>query len=222
MRREVADLPPRVATGARGVAVATTTVAATAHGRRRTTVAGSSAEAALRRTSPASGVAAEAAAAATTTTHATNIAGSSVTTATTTTAASAAAAAAEARALTSDGLEELRNLLVGLLEELDEITDNTTVTTVEESGGNTSVSCTSGTTDAVDVVVDVGGEIVVDDVSDCNMLDTIREPRTGQMIYRLGCQDHEQRRQWRRGWGSVQSGTSQEPSHARAGCGHRE
>jgi hypothetical protein len=162
-------LPPRVATGARWVAVATTTVATTAtgHGRRSTAVSGSAAEAAatavaaLRSTAPVTGTTAEAATAAT---HATNIAGGSAA-ATTAAATAAATATTEAGALTSDALEELGNLLVGLLEQLEEVTDNTTVTAVEESSGNTSVSGTTGTTDTVDVVVNVSGEIVVDHVS---------------------------------------------------------
>jgi hypothetical protein len=221
VRPRVVNLPPRVATGARWVAVATTTEATAAHGRRGTTVAGSAAVAAstkvaLRRTSPAASVAAESTA---TTTHATNIAGSSVTAATTSTTTSTAAT--EARALTSDRLEELRNLLVGLLEEIDEVADNTAVTTVEESSGNTSVSCTSGTTDAVNVIVDVGGQVVVDHVG--HIGNTFLSQRLQVWRYSmLLTQDHGQQQRWRREWGNVQNGTSRGPSHARAGCGHRE
>jgi hypothetical protein len=190
----VANLPPRVATRARGVAVATTTKATAAHGRRGTAVAGgapvaASIEASLRRTTPAASVAAKAAAA---TTHTTNIAGSSVATATTTTTA-ATAATTEAGALTSDGLEELRNFLVGLLEKVEKVTDNTTVTTVEESSGNTSVSCTSGTTDAMNVVVDVGGKIVVDDVSDVRDIKTTGSDGSGHENGAASRTEHLQR-----------------------------
>jgi hypothetical protein len=156
------DLPPRVAARARWVAVAATTVATAAHGRWGATVAGSTAvaasEATLRRATPATSVAAEA----TTATHATNVTSSSAATAAAT--ATTSTAATEARALTGDGLEELRNFLVGFLEQLDEVANNSTIATVEESGGDTSVSGTTGTTDAVDVVVNVGRKIVVDDV----------------------------------------------------------
>lgn len=84
----------------------------------------------------------------------------------TSTAAGAATtrAATEASTLASNVLEESGDLLVGLLEELKEVTDNTTVATVEEGSGDTGVTGTSSTTDTVDVVVNVGWEIVVDNV----------------------------------------------------------
>jgi hypothetical protein len=159
------DLPPRAAAGARWVAVASTTV--TTSGRSITTrtsaIATTTAAtvAALRSTSPA---AAAASAEATAASHAANIASGGVATATTT--STTTTATTEARAFASDGLEEARDLLVGLLEQLEEITDDTTVATVEERCGDTSVSGTSSTTDAVDVVVNVSGEIVVDNVCD--------------------------------------------------------
>jgi len=106
------------------------------------------------------------------TTESTNIASGSGTTAATTRATTTAATAAETAALTSNGLEECWDLLVSFLEKLEEIANDTTVATVEESGGNTSVSGTTGTTDTVDVVVDVGGEIVVDNVLDVGDIET--------------------------------------------------
>ncbi|KFY63063.1 hypothetical protein V496_04225 [Pseudogymnoascus sp. VKM F-4515 (FW-2607)] len=86
----------------------------------------------------------------------------------TSTAAGAATtrAATEASTLASNVLEESGDLLVGLLEELKEVTDNTTVATVEEGSGDTGVTGTSSTTDTVDVVVNVGWKIVVDNVRD--------------------------------------------------------
>jgi hypothetical protein len=170
----MANLPPGVAARAGGVAVATTTTtavatAAAAHGRWGAAVAGRTAEAttaavgALRSTSPAASAAAKTAAAAA---HATNIASGSAATAATASTTSAAATAAEARALTSDGLKELRDFLVGLLQQVEEVTNDSAVAAVEESSGNTSVSCTSGTTDTMDVVVNIGREVVVDHVSD--------------------------------------------------------
>ncbi len=55
---------------------------------------------------------------------------------------------------------------MSLLEQLEEISDNTTVATIEEGSGQTSVASTAGTTNAVNIVIDVGREVIVDDVSD--------------------------------------------------------
>jgi hypothetical protein len=60
--------------------------------------------------------------------------------------------------------------LVGLLQKINEITDNTTVTTVEECSRDTRISSTSSTTDSVNVIVNVSWEVVVDDVSDFGIL----------------------------------------------------
>lgn len=56
--------------------------------------------------------------------------------------------------------------MVCLLQEVDEIATDTTVTTVEESSGDTSITGTSSTTNTVNIVVNIGGEIVVDNVGD--------------------------------------------------------
>ncbi len=77
-----------------------------------------------------------------------------------------ATATTKASTLTSNILEEGWNLLVGLLEKLKEVTDDTTVATVEERSGDTSVTGTSSTTNAVNVVIDISWEIVVDDMGD--------------------------------------------------------
>ncbi len=63
-----------------------------------------------------------------------------------------------------DGLEPARNLLVRLAQQLDEVLDDILVPTVEERRRHTRVTRTSSTTNAVHVVVDVGGKIVVDDM----------------------------------------------------------
>jgi hypothetical protein len=86
-------------------------------------------------------------------------------------AATTAAATAEGR-LTRDSLKEGRNFLVGLLEKVEEFADNATVATVEEGGGDTSVSSTTGTTDSVHIVVHVGRKIIVDNVGDVGDIET--------------------------------------------------
>jgi hypothetical protein len=94
------------------------------------------------------------------------VAGSTVSsTSSTSTRAGSTTGSSESR-LASNRLQELGNLLVSLLEELNQLADNTTVATVEESSGNTSVSSTTSTTDTVNVVVNVSGKVVVDDVGD--------------------------------------------------------
>jgi hypothetical protein len=164
-------LPPGVAAGARWVAVASTIAAAAATtstvGSRGRSIATSrcavaTAVAALRSSSPASAEATTAASAA----HATDIASSSIATATATTSAATTAAAAEARALTSDALKEAGDFLVGLLQQVEKVPNYTSVATVEECSGDTSVSGTTGTTNTMDIVINVGGKIVVDHVSD--------------------------------------------------------
>jgi hypothetical protein len=167
------SLPPRVGTragGTRGVAVAATTHAAAvtaAHAAAVTTSATSATSAeATTATAPLRASVSGTRAA----TEGTNVASSSSTTATTT--AAATATATEATALTSDGLEESGNLLVGLLKKLEKVTNDTSIAAVEESSGDTSVSGTSSTTDTVNVVIDVGGEIVVDNVLDVGDIET--------------------------------------------------
>jgi hypothetical protein len=56
--------------------------------------------------------------------------------------------------------------LVSLLQEVNQITNDTSVAAVEESSGDTSVTGTSGTTDSMNVVINVGWKIVVDDMGD--------------------------------------------------------
>jgi hypothetical protein len=56
--------------------------------------------------------------------------------------------------------------LVGLLQEVNEITNNTTVAAVEESSRDTGVTSATCTADSVNIVIDVGWKIIVDDMSD--------------------------------------------------------
>jgi hypothetical protein len=115
----------------------------------------------LRSTSP---LAATAEATTTTTAHATDVTGSSIATATATSATSTATT--EAGALASNGLKEAWDFLVGLFQQVKEIAYDSAIAAVEESSGNTSVSSSSGTTDSMNVVVNVCGEVIVDDMSD--------------------------------------------------------
>jgi hypothetical protein len=253
----VVDLPPRVAAWARWVAVASTisraataaAAAATVGTASRRSVAASGSAAVttsvstLRSTAPASTSSAKATAG--TTTHTTDVASSSIATTTASTATATAAAATEARALTSDALEEGGDFLVGLLEQLEEITDDTAVATVEEGGCDTGVSGTTSTTDTMNVIVNVGGQIVVDDVSDIINIQTyaavsidvemvksikncmkcvpecVQELRTSGGVKKKIKTCLEQRQQLQPEWGNDQFGTSPVPFHAHAGCGRR-
>lgn len=180
--REHEYLPPRgLASSTTGVAVAAT-VAVTASVAAAAAAAAAIAGASLRPSAIVAeattllGVAEAAAAAAAATTEATTAKLAEITvgiaTATTARARATAATAAAEGGLTSDSLKEGRNLLIGLLEKVKELADNTTVATVEEGGSNTSVSSTAGTTNSVDVIVDISGKVVVDDVGDVGDIKT--------------------------------------------------
>jgi hypothetical protein len=179
---DIGCLPPRVAGRARWVAVASTAIGTTSTAitscRRRCAVSSSagtargwtaeaSTVAALRSSSPVAATTTTSAAesASTAASKATNIAVSGASTAASASTSATTTAAAKASALASNGLKELRNLLVGLLEEINEVSDNTTVAAVEEGSGDTGVSGTTSTTDPMDIVVNIGREIVVDYVS---------------------------------------------------------
>jgi len=56
--------------------------------------------------------------------------------------------------------------LVCLPKQLNEISDNVLVATVEKSSADTRVTRAAGTSDAMDVVVNVAGQIIVDDMGD--------------------------------------------------------
>ena len=72
----------------------------------------------------------------------------------------------------SNGLEPLRNLLVGFPEKLDEVTNNVLVTTVKEGGRDTDVTGTTSTTDTVNVVINVGRQVIVDNVRHVGNVET--------------------------------------------------
>lgn len=186
-------LPPRLTTTAARVAVAaatavtTTTAAAAAITTAAKASAGGSTAvattAAAEAAAAARAVSTETTAAITTTTataETTALAEIGVAaTATTATATTTAATSTAEGRLTSNGLEEAGNLLVGLLEKLEELADDTTVATVEESSSNTGVASTAGTTDTMNVVINVGGEIVVDNVGDVGNIQTTGSNSSG-------------------------------------------
>jgi hypothetical protein len=87
-------------------------------------------------------------------------------TATTAATTSSTATAAEAGALTRNVLQKAGKFLVSLFEQFDQVSNNASIATVEEGGGETSVTGTTSTTDTMDIVVNVGWEIVVDNVGD--------------------------------------------------------
>jgi hypothetical protein len=63
-------------------------------------------------------------------------------------------------------IQPCRDLLIVLIEQLSQFSYNPSVFLVDEREGATGVSGTACTTDAVDVIVDVGREVVVDDLGD--------------------------------------------------------
>ena len=72
----------------------------------------------------------------------------------------------------NDGLQPSRDLLIRLTKEFDEVTDDVFVAAVEEGSGSTSVASTTGTTDTVNVIVDVGRKVIVDDVGNIGDIET--------------------------------------------------
>merc|ERR1711963_880973 len=101
------------------------------------------------------------------------IARASTTAATATTTATTSVAiiaglrtALTASSMTRHGNEPVRNLLVGLVKNLDQILHDVRVLLVDHGGGNTIMSSTTGTTNAVNIIVDVMREIIVDHMED--------------------------------------------------------
>lgn len=66
----------------------------------------------------------------------------------------------------SDRLQPTRDFLVSLPKQLNEISDDVLIATVEERSADTSVTRAAGTSNAMDVVVNVAGQIIVDDMGD--------------------------------------------------------
>jgi hypothetical protein len=95
-----------------------------------------------------------------------------------TASASTASATTEAsstvaeRALMRNGLKPSRCFLVCLAEELDKVTNDVLVATIEEGSGNTSVTGATSTTDTVNVIINVRWEVKVDNVGNVGDIKT--------------------------------------------------
>ena len=92
--------------------------------------------------------------------------------ASTPTAEAATATTVSKRVLVSNRLEPSRNLLICLTKKFEEVTDNVPVAAVEEGSGTTSVTGATSTTNAVNVIIDVGGKVEVDDMGDVGDIET--------------------------------------------------
>lgn len=174
-------LPPRrLGTRAAGVAVATTTVTSTAAAAAVTTtsVASGATEAAATAAAVAGTLGRSVEAASTTAVAAEAAAAElsevtvGIAATTTTTARTATTATSTERRLTSDGLEECWDLLVSFLEQVHELTDDSAVASVKECGRNTGVSGTTSTTNSVNIVVNIGRKIVVDNMQNVGNIQT--------------------------------------------------
>ncbi len=163
-------LPPAAAARAAWVAVATSVAAAAAHAASRSTIASTTAHAAA--TTISTHAHASAVSRTLATTIGTHILHGSRATATTASAATTSTASAKAGTFASDALQECGNLLVGFLQKIQKITDDTPIAAVEEGCRHTSVSGTASTTDTMDVIVNVGWQIVVDDMLDVRDIQT--------------------------------------------------
>lgn len=167
-------LPPGLTTRAAGVAVVATKTAtvatAVAGSGRRSTIAAAAVAAAGRRATEARTATIAAATTTTSSSKLSEIAGGTSSTASAATAT--ATTTTTVGRLTSNGLEELRNLLVGLLEELDQVPHDAPIAAVEEGSRDTSVASTAGTTDTVYVVINVGRQVIVHNVRDIGDIET--------------------------------------------------
>lgn len=118
-----------------------------------TTVAGAATEAAT-----------EAAAAAETTATSSEISGSTRSAAKAAAATTTAATTATVRGLSRDLDEEIGNLLASFGQKRDHVFNNDLVVSVEERSGDTNVTSTTGTTDSMNVIINVRGQVIVDNV----------------------------------------------------------
>ncbi len=61
---------------------------------------------------------------------------------------------------------------MGLFQELNHVSDNATIASVEERGRLSGITCTTGTTNTMDIVIDISWKIIVDNVSDIRDVQT--------------------------------------------------
>ena len=66
--------------------------------------------------------------------------------------------------LVTHALQPCRDFLLGLDQQLAQVTDDVLVLVIEEASGETQVAHTPGTSNAVDVLPDVGWQVKVDDM----------------------------------------------------------
>ena len=106
------------------------------------------------------------------------VAGGSMIPTDTTPTSSASTPTAEATSATSgcvlmsDGLEPIGDLFVCFTKKRYKATNDVFIVTVEECGGDTRATGTTSTTNAMNVVIDVGGKVVVDDMGDVGDIET--------------------------------------------------
>lgn len=62
--------------------------------------------------------------------------------------------------------------MVGLFEKIDKLSHDAPIAAVEESGGDTRVTSTTGTTNSVHIVVNISGQVVVHDVGNVGDIKT--------------------------------------------------
>lgn len=86
--------------------------------------------------------------------------------------ATVASLAGVSAALAGALVEPCGDFLAGLDQQIDELSGDVVVLVVEERRGQTHVTDTTGTTDSMDVLVDVAGQVVVDDQLDVGDIET--------------------------------------------------
>jgi hypothetical protein len=56
--------------------------------------------------------------------------------------------------------------LVGFFEKFNQVSNDATIATVEKGSGKTGISSTASTTNTMNIIVNISGEVVVDNMSD--------------------------------------------------------
>ena len=80
--------------------------------------------------------------------------------------------------------------MVGFLEKFDEISRDVAVSAIEECGGDPGVAGAPCTTDSMDVIVNVAGEIVIDDMGDVGDIETTSGDGCGDHDWCLSATEH--------------------------------
>lgn len=78
-----------------------------------------------------------------------------------------------------DGLEPGRDFLIGLPQELNEVANDVLVTAIEERSAHTNIAGTSRSSNTVNIIINIAGEVIVDDMGDVGDIETTSSNSSG-------------------------------------------